>query len=857
MSSKYDPQKIEKKWQERWEVDAAFKVDDSVADGDKYYVLEMFPYPSGKIHMGHVRNYSIGDVISRFHMMRGKRVIHPMGWDSFGLPAENAAIDHSIHPAKWTLENIDNMRGQLRRMGFSYDWDREISTSTPEYYKWNQWIFLRLLEKGLAYKKRSSVNWCPSCATVLANEQVDDGACWRCESQVVDKELDQWFFKTTAYKDELLEYTEKLPGWPERVLTMQRNWIGKSTGAECDFKLENSDDKIRIFTTRPDTLFGVTFMSLAPEHPLVDKITTDDKRAEVAAFREKVSKEDKAKLLEGEVTKEGVFTGAYCLNPLTSDRIPVYVANFVLMGYGTGAVMAVPAHDQRDFEFAKEYKLPIKPVINPPGTSLDAETMKEAYTEEGVMVNSPGFDEMPSAEGSAAITEKLATDGKGELAVTYRIRDWGISRQRYWGCPIPVVYCDDCGVVPVPDEDLPVRLPVDVDLTGKGLSPLETAKDFVNVKCPKCGGAARRETDTMDTFVDSSWYFLRYLSPNDKKLPFQKTDGEQWMPVDQYIGGIEHAVMHLLYARFFTKALRDLGLVDCDEPFKNLLTQGMVCMETTQCPDDGYLLPTEVDGGKCPKCGKAVKTGAVEKMSKSKKNTVDPDGIIDRYGADTTRLFSLFAAPPERDLDWNEEGVEGAYRFLGRLWRLVVDNMGALEGVTPCDGKCEMTDESRALRRKTHATIKKVTEDIERRFHFNTAIAAVMELVNMLYQFKDGSGDSGRRVFREGIESVVLMMGPFAPHAAEELWERLGGERPLYATPWPACDEAALVTDEVTVVVQVNGKVRSRVSVPAGADKEVAEEVVMKDEKVNEWIGGKTVRKTVYVPDKLFNIVVG
>ena len=856
MKLKYDPARVEERWQKEWAEKKAFSTRVR-GEGEKFYVLEMFPYPSGRIHMGHVRNYSIGDVLSRFLMMKGRNVLHPMGWDAFGLPAENAAVQHGIHPAKWTEENIRYMRTQLKRMGFSYDWDREISTCTPDYYKWNQWIFLKFLEKGLACRKRSSVNWCPECRTVLANEQVENGACWRCESEVEQKELEQWFLKITEYAEELLDFTYKLPGWPERVLVMQRNWIGKSTGAEIDFPVEGADENIRVFTTRPDTLYGVTFMSLAPEHPLVRKITTPDRHADMERFIEKVKREDRIKRQEGMLEKEGVFTGAYCIHPLTGDRIPVYAANFVLMEYGTGAVMAVPAHDQRDFEFAKAHGLPVKVVINPPDKTLDPETMERAYEDEGVMANSAGFDGMKSTEAKEAIVKFLEERGRGKKTVTYRLRDWGISRQRYWGCPIPVIYCDKCGMVPVPFEDLPVLLPEDVELTGTGLSPLEGAKDFLNTPCPGCGAMARRETDTMDTFVDSSWYFLRYISPEKEDIPFDRGEARYWMPVDQYIGGIEHAVMHLLYARFFTKALRDLGLIDIDEPFKNLLTQGMVCKETLRCPEHGYLFPEEASDGRCRLCGSPVEVGAVEKMSKSRKNTVDPDRIIKRYGADTTRLFSLFAAPPEKDLDWSEEGVEGAYRFLGRVWRLVHDNLDVLTKARACKGGARLDGFLKDMHSVTHRTIWKVTRDIEERFHFNTAISSIMELVNALYQWKGEKKDPLEAgVFRFSVETVIVLLSPFTPHICEELWSAIGNTTPLYRTPWPECDPAALEKEEVLLVVQVNGRVRARLTVPSGAPREVAEELAMKDEKVSEWIKGRTVRKVIYVPDKILNIVV-
>ncbi len=856
MVERYDHKRIETFWQKEWEERKAFRVDHTT-EGEKFYVLEMFPYPSGRIHMGHVRNYSIGDVLSRFLMMNGKKVLHPMGWDAFGLPAENAAIQHNIHPARWTLENIEYMRRQLKRMGLSYDWDREVSTCSPSYYRWNQWIFLKFYERDLAYRKRGSVNWCPRCSTVLANEQVEDGLCWRCESPVEQKELDQWFFRITRYAEELLEYTYRLKGWPERVLVMQRNWIGRSTGAEVIFPVVDSDEVIKVFTTRPDTLYGTTFMSLAPEHPLVERITTSERAQEVRDFVQRVRAEDRTRREKGLLDKEGVFTGAWCINPLTQKRIPVYVANFVVMEYGTGAVMAVPAHDQRDFEFARAYGLPVEVVITPPGRRLDPSTMKEAYTEEGIMVNSGPFNGIKSTEAMDRIVELLEKEGKGRRATTYRLRDWGISRQRYWGCPIPIVYCDGCGTVPVPYEELPVVLPQEVDFRGGGISPLATVRQFVETDCPRCGRRARRETDTMDTFVDSSWYFLRYISPFKEDLPFDRKEVSFWMPVDQYIGGIEHAVLHLLYARFFTKALRDIGLLDIDEPFTNLLTQGMVCKETLRCPEHGFLSQEEVDGKRCRMCGREVVVGGVEKMSKSKKNTVDPDSIIDRYGADTTRLFSLFAAPPERDLDWSEEGVEGAYRFLGRVWRLVLENIEVLRESKPCDGSKGLEGFLKEVHHVTHRTIKKVTQDIGERFHFNTAISAIMELVNLLYQWQGGKDSPiEKEVFREAVETVILLLSPFAPHICEELWQRIGNERPLYLTPWPRFDPAALEKDEIMVVVQVNGKVRARVMVPRGAEKEVVQDIAMKDPKVMEWTRNKSIKRIVYVPDRIMNIVV-
>ncbi len=848
----YDPHRIEKKWQERWHDEASFRTE-ADATRRKFYLLEMFPYPSGKIHIGHVRNYSIGDVLARYLRMRGYNVLHPMGWDAFGLPAENAAINHGIHPARWTEENIAYMRTQLRRMGFSYDWHREVSTCTPQYYRWNQFLFLKLHENGLAYRKESLVNWCPSCSTVLANEQTEEGRCWRCESMVEKKVLMQWFLKITEYAEELLQDTYRLPGWPEKVLTMQRNWIGKSTGAEVDFPVKDLDKKIKIFTTRPDTLYGVTFMSLAPEHPLAAELATHERREEVERFIKRVSslttKDREAS------SKEGVFTGSYCINPLTGEPVPIYVANFVLMEYGTGAVMAVPAHDQRDFEFARRYGLPVKVVIHPPERELDPDEMEEAYTEPGVMKDSGPFVGLPSEEAKEKIVEMLEEEGIGKRTVNYKLKDWGISRQRYWGCPIPMVYCKGCGTVPVPYEELPVILPLDVNLAGRGLSPLKE-HSFVNTTCPRCGKDAERETDTMDTFVDSSWYFLRFTSPHREDAPFGREDASYWMPVDQYIGGIEHAVLHLLYARFFTKAMRDMGLADIDEPFRNLLTQGMVCKETKRCPECGYLSDDECQNGRCKHCTRAYTTGAVEKMSKSKKNTVDPDSIIERYGADTTRLFTLFAAPPERDLEWSEEGVEGGYRFLNRVWRLVTEHLSLIKDEEPCRSGEGLDGLPKEIRHKTHRTIKRVSEDIEKRFHFNTAISAIMELVNSLYLWNEDKEDEpARRVLKEALQTVVALLSPFAPHIAEELWEKMGNPTPLYRTAWPEYDLQAIEKEEVLIVVQIDGKVRGKLTVPRDATREDVEEKALGDEAIARWLKNRTIRKTIYVEGRILNIV--
>ncbi len=852
MQQRYNPQTVEEKWQKIWQEKQVFKVEPD-PDRPKFYLLEMFPYPSGRIHMGHVRNYSIGDVVARFKGLQGYNVLHPMGWDAFGMPAENAAIQHGIHPNIWTRENIDNMRKQLKRMGLSYDWSREIATCDPDYYRWEQLIFLRMLEKGLAYKKSSSVNWCPDCQTVLANEQVEDNCCWRCGSEVDEKELEQWFFKITDYAQELLDDMDSLQGWPEPVLTMQRNWIGRSVGCEIDFPVEGADACIRVFTTRQDTLFGATFMSLAPEHPMALQLTTDEQREQVEAFVRKVRKMDKIARTADDYEKEGVFTGSYCINPATGRRIPVFLANFVLMDYGTGAVMAVPAHDQRDFEFARKYQLPLTVVIQPEGETLDPETMTEAWTGSGCLVNSGPFDGLDNEEAKEKIAAWLKEKGIGTSTVNYRLRDWGVSRQRYWGTPIPVIYCDSCGIVPVPEDQLPVVLPTDVAFTGEGGSPLAKIESFVHVDCPKCGAAARRETDTFDTFVESSWYFARFASPHTDRAPVDLEDVGYWLPVDQYIGGIEHAVMHLLYARFYTKVMRDLGFLpgDLKEPFTNLLTQGMVCMETVSCPEHGWLYPEEVDNGACKKCGAQVSTGRTEKMSKSKKNVVDPDHLIATYGADTARLFSLFAAPPEKDLEWNEQGVEGCYRFLNRVWRAVYDNLDLIRQAGPVTG--ELQGAARELRRKTHETIKKVTEDIDGRFHFNTAIAAIMELVNAIYGFKEVKACP--EVVREALESVVRLLSPFVPHITAELWSVLGHEQSLEEVGWPKWDENALIADEILVVVQVNGKVRGKLTVPAQAEREEIEKRALAEPNVARFIEGKTVRKVIVVPGKLVNVV--
>ena len=849
MQERYDAAAIEGKWQRQWDEQHTFAVGED-SDKQKYYLLEMFPYPSGRIHMGHVRNYSIGDVVARFKRMQGFNVLHPMGWDAFGMPAENAAIQHGTHPAKWTYENIAHMRSQLKKMGFSYDWQREFATCDLDYYRWEQLIFLKMFEKGLTYKKSSFVNWCEPCQTVLANEQVEDGRCWRCDNEVEQKELEQWFFKITDYAQELLDETYRLSGWPEPVLTMQRNWIGRSTGCEIDFTVDGSDSAIKVFTTRQDTLYGATFMSLAPEHPMAQELASTEQQPAVEAFIAKVRRQDKTKRAAGDYEKEGVFTGAYCINPVTNQRIPVFLANFVLMDYGTGAVMAVPTHDQRDFEFAAKYDIPLQVVIQPEGEELDAATMSEAWTGSGLMVNSGPFDGLGNEEAKEKIADYLEEQGIGRKTVNFRLRDWGVSRQRYWGTPIPILYCDACGAVPVPEEQLPVVLPQDVSVSGEGGSPLARHEEFLYADCPQCGGRARRETDTFDTFVESSWYFARYACPQYVDGPIDRHAVDYWLPVDQYIGGIEHAVMHLLYARFFTKVLRDLGMMSVDEPFRNLLTQGMVCMETRSCPEHGWLFPEEVVDGCCSKCGQSAVVGRNEKMSKSKKNVVDPDQLINRYGADTARLFSLFAAPPEKDLEWNEQGVEGCFRFLNRVWRAVFDNFELVSGTSVSD---DVPVAGKALRRQTHRTIKKVTEDIDGRFHFNTAIAAVMELVNAIYGFE--AKQKCPEVVREALESVVLLLAPFVPHLSEELWQLLGHADGVERAGWPSYDPAALVEDEKTIVVQVNGKVRGKVTVAADADEEIVQRAALAEDNVARFLEGKTVRKVIVVPGRLVNVV--
>ncbi|MFS8572858.1 MAG: leucine--tRNA ligase, partial [Clostridia bacterium] len=790
----------------------------------KSYCLEIFPYPSGRCHMGHVRNYSIGDVVARFKRMNGWNVLHPMGWDAFGLPAENAAIKNNIPPKKWTWDNIDAMRRQLKRLGFAYDWEREVATCHPDYYKWTQWLFLQFYKKGLAYKKKAAVNWCPQCQTVLANEQVVQGECERCGTPVTKRELVQWFLRITEYAERLLRNLEKLEGWPERVKTMQANWIGRSEGVEIRFPVKGTGRALPVFTPRPDTVYGVTYMVMAPEHPWVEELIAGSPReAEIRAFIERVARQDEITRTAEDREKEGIFTGAYCVNPMTGEEIPIYLGDYVLAGYGTGAIMAVPAHDQRDFEFARKYGLPIRVVIQG-DQPLDGETMQEAYTEPGVMVNSGPFDGMRSEEAWHAIADELERRGIGERKVNYRLRDWLISRQRYWGVPIPIINCPQCGHVPVPEEDLPVLLPENVNFKPTGQSPLVDLEEFVKTTCPRCGGPAERETDTMDTFVDSSWYFLRYIDPHNQEAPFDKELASAWMPVDQYIGGVEHAILHLMYARFFTMVLYDLGLVDVEEPFQNLLTQGMV-----------------------------LKDGA--KMSKSKGNVVDPDEMVERYGADTVRLFILFAAPPERDLEWSDAGVEGAYRFVNRVYRMVRDAAAFVQGAGPVQGALE--GPAAELRRKVHSGLKRVTTDIAERFQFNTAISAIMEMVNAVYAYRELPEDQqDPAALREALELIVLALAPFAPHVAEEAWEMLGHSSSVHLEAWPQYDPAAVVEAEIELVVQVNGKVRDRVRVPRDADEETVRQAALASAKVQEFLNGKEVARVIVVPGRLVNVVV-
>jgi len=854
---KYQPSQVELKWQNIWEKEKTFKVTEDPIK-PKYYVLEMFPYPSGKIHMGHVRNYTIGDVMARYKRMRGYNVLHPMGWDAFGLPAENAAIENNIHPAVWTYNNIETMKRQLKRLGFSYDWDREFATCDPSYYKWEQLIFLKMYERGLAYKKKTFVNWCDKCQSVLANEQVEDGRCWRhTDQEVVVKEMDSWFLKITDYAEEILKYSDKLPGWPEKVLTMQKNWIGKSYGAIIRFPIEGGGE-LEVFTTRPDTVYGATFMCMAPEHPLAKAlILGKENEAKALEFIEKTLRIKAFLRTKEDAEKEGVFTGRYCINPFTHERIPIFIANFVLYEYGTGAIMCVPTHDQRDFEYAKKYGLPLRVVIMPKDRILREEEMTEAYEGDGYLVNSGEFNGLYNRDAIEKIADYLDKKGLGKKTIRYKLRDWGISRQRYWGAPIPIIYCDQCGVVPVPEKDLPVVLPVDLEMRPDGKSPLPFEPKFYETTCPKCGKKAKRETDTMDTFVESSWYFIRYASPYYDQGPFEREQAQYWMPVDQYIGGIEHAILHLLYSRFYTKVLRDLGYINVDEPFTKLLTQGMVCKETYWCPNHSYLYPNETDGKVCFKCNSPVVVGPSLKMSKSKKNVVDPEELVEEYGADTLRMFCLFAAPPERDLEWSEQGVEGAYRFLNRLWNVVVEHKEELKKAEDYD-QGTLPPELREVVRKTHQCIKKVTNDIEDRFHFNTAIAAVMELLNLVTKTisEAQKTEAFWPVIKEALETSIILLNPVVPHITEELWSILGNQGRVSELQWPSYREDALIQETKLIVVQVNGKLRARLEVPADITEESLKAMALEEPKIQKYLEGKAPKKVIIAQGKLINIVI-
>ena len=823
MKERYEFTEVEKKWQKIWEEKEVFKTTDD-PEGKKFYCLEMFPYPSGKLHMGHVRNYSIGDVVARFKKMDGYNVLHPMGFDSFGLPAENAAIQHGIHPSKWTWENIHDMEEQLRELGLSYDWDRECCTCSEEYYRWMQWIFIQFYKRGLAYKKENPVNWCPSCQTVLANEQVVDGACERCHTPVIKKNLSQWYLKITDYADRLLDNIDNgsLDGWPEKVRLMQKNWIGRSYGCEVDFKVKDSDEVLTVFTTRVDTIYGTTFMVLAPEYPTVlENVKGTEYEQAVLDYIDRVNHMNEIERTSTVGEKTGVFIGKYAINPFTHKEMPIFISDYVLMGYGTGAVMGVPAHDQRDFEFATKFGLDIIPVVDPGDPEVDVNDLKQACAASGTMINSGEITGMNSRDAIPYMIEKAEREGLGHRKVNYKLRDWLISRQRYWGTPIPMVYCDTCGWVPEKEENLPVLLPTDVKFTGKGESPIATSPTFRKCRCPKCGGPAEREVDTMDTFLDSSWYFLRYCDPKNAEKPFEKAKVDQWMQVDQYIGGVEHAILHLMYSRFFTMVLHDMGMVETEEPFANLLTQGMV----------------NKDG---------------KKMSKSLGNVVTPREIIDKYGADTARLFILFAAPPEKELDWSDAGVEGSFRFLTRVYRLIYE----LKSRGLSDGEVVIkTSDDKALNYKLNFAIKKVREDVGGRFMFNTAISSIMELVNEIYKYKDQK-DINEPLLKKAARELIVILSPFVPHIAEEMWEHVGGEGLCCQQSWPAYDEKALILDEIEIVVQINGKVRDKLVVPKDISKQELEEIALGSEKIREFTEGKEIFKVITVPGKLVNLVV-
>ncbi|WP_017293051.1 leucine--tRNA ligase [Geminocystis herdmanii] len=866
MQTPYNPSDIESKWQKQWS-DSHLYLTEENTEKPKFYALSMFPYPSGKLHMGHVRNYVITDVIARCKRMQGHRVLHPMGWDAFGLPAENAAIDRGIPPAKWTFENIAQMRSQLQELGLSIDWSREVATCSPEYYKWTQWLFLQFLEAGLAYQREAGVNWDPIDQTVLANEQVDsEGYSWRSGAKVERKLLKQWFFKITDYAEQLLNDLQQLQGWPDRVKTMQENWIGKSVGAYLEFPIVGRDEKIAVFTTRPDTVYGVTYVVLAPEHPLTQIVTTPDRKEAVEAFIKEVSEESEIDRTADDKPKKGTMTGGKAVNPFTGEEIPILIANYVLYEYGTGAVMGVPAHDVRDFKFAKENDLPIKVVILPDDADNGDICLLEAYTEAGIMINSGGFNGMNSVKGKEAVIRLAENNDYGKKRIQYRLRDWLISRQRYWGCPIPVIHCEDCGIVPVPSQDLPVKLPENVEFSGRGASPLAKIEDWINVPCPKCGKPAKRETDTMDTFIDSSWYFFRYTDATNQDEAFNFARVNDWMAVDQYVGGIEHAILHLLYSRFFTKVVRDRGLVKVDEPFKRLLTQGMVQGLTYKNPETGkyviaenvYSLEETNDKGKTETVYYERETNQklsvfYEKMSKSKYNGVDPQVVLSKYGADTARMFILFKAPPEKDLEWQDADVEGQFRFLNRVWLLVnefVENPNSAKNKT--FDKAKLTKEEKDLRRAIHTAIKEISEDLNGDYQFNTAVSELMKLSNALRD----TNIKNSSVFREGIETLILLLAPFAPHISEELWQLLGNNESVHLQTWLTLENEALIVDEITLVIQIMGKTRGTISVPASATKEELEIFAKESDIAKKHIGEKPIKKVIVVPNKLVNFVI-
>ena len=857
MESRYNPATIEEKWQNTWAEQGLDKTP-KTTDQPKYYALSMFPYPSGNLHMGHVRNYTITDVIARVHRMQGYRVLHPMGWDAFGLPAENAAIDRGIHPAKWTYQNVAQMRSQLKQLGLSYDWDREVTTCSANYYRWTQWLFLEFFKAGLAYQKEAAVNWDPVDQTVLANEQVDsEGRSWRSGAKVERRLLRQWFLKITDYAEQLLKDLDQLDGWPERVKLMQENWIGKSTGAEVTFKTEMGDD-LTVFTTRPDTLWGATFMVLSPEHPLVEKLTTAAQAEAIAAYQAAAAAKSEIDRTAEEREKTGVWTGSYAINPVNDEKVPIWIADYVLMGYGTGAIMAVPAHDQRDFEFAKTFNLPIKIVVQPTDQTLDAETMTEAFPNDGVMVNSGPLDGVATGKGTGQSVEAaiawLEAKGRGKGTATYRLRDWLISRQRYWGCPIPVVHCPDCGIVPVPDANLPVLLPENVEFSGRGASPLAQIESWINVPCPTCGTPAKRETDTMDTFICSSWYFLRYADANNDQQVFDPAKANDWLPVDQYVGGIEHAILHLLYSRFFTKVLRDRGLLNFDEPFKRLLTQGMVQAAAYKNPVTGkYIAPSDIadlSEPVDPTTGEALEV-VFEKMSKSKYNGIDPKQVLEKYGADTARMFILFKAPPEKDLEWDEADVEGQFRFLNRVWRLVIEFAAQSPSSTAKDNG-QLTKSEKTLRYAIHYAIQQITEDLEGDYQFNTAVSELMKLSNAITD----ADCKDSLIYAEGIDTLLRLLAPFAPHIVEELWQMLGHSDSIHQQDWPSYDPSALVVDEIALVIQIMGKTRGTIQVPAQADKAMLEQYARESELAQRYIADKEIKKVIVVPGKLVNFVI-